>query len=168
MNSNDQVTEYYFVSETGTTINAPAKCVWPFLLDFKTFNTTIESVELLSGEENQVGAVSRITKREGEWYADPYLIKVIDIQTEKRVVWHVFPLQGDAYSLFAEFSLEAQSESTRFVHRVYSQMRSPKMSAEEVSAAQQSIKENCERMEREIVFPNLKRLAEQKSNCTTA
>ncbi len=162
MSSNDQVTEHYFVSETGTVINAPAKRIWPFLLDFKTFNTTIESVELLSGEENQVGAVSKIVKQEGEWYAAPYLIKIAHIQAEKQIVWHVFPLQGDAYSLFAEFSLEEVDEGggTRFIHRVYSHMRSPKMSADELSTAQQSIKESGERMEREIVFPNLKKLAE--------
>ena len=161
MNSNDQVTEHYFVEESGMTLNAPAKCIWPVLLDFKRFNTTIESVELLSGEENQLGAVSKIVKKEGEWYADPYLIKIAHIQSEKQIVWHAFPMQGEAYSIFAEYSLEPQGERTHFIHRVYSHMRSPKMSSAELSKTRKLMKEGSERLEKEIVFPNLRKLLEK-------
>ena len=161
MNSNDQVTEHYFVEESGMTLNAPAKCIWPVLLDFKRFNTTIESVELLSGEENQLGAVSKIVKKEGEWYADPYLIKIAHIELEKQIVWHAFPMQGDAYSLFAEYSLQPQGEMTRFIHRVYSHMRSPKMSSDALSRTQTILRTGSNRLEKEIVFPNLKQLVEK-------
>ena len=92
---------------------------------------------------------------------DPYLVKIIHIEPEKQIVWHVFPMEGDTFSVFADFSLQPVDGATRFIHRSYSQMRSPKMSGAQLLITQQHIKEANERLENEILFPKLKKFAEQ-------
>jgi hypothetical protein len=143
-------------------IDAPTDVVWPYLLDFGSFNDTFEKIEVLSGSPDTVGAISRLTKRQGPWFLPPYLAKIVHIEPGRQVVWKIYPEGGDDFSAFVDFGLrETASGTTIFSIRNYKEnrltIRSPEAQAEWIRT---SI-ETARKLHFEVSIPNLRRLAEK-------
>jgi hypothetical protein len=162
MNQFDQYCQIQTFKTSRLLLEAPRATVWPLLLDFSSFNDTFERIEVLSGTPNTVGAISRLTKRQGEWWMPPYLVKIVHIDPGKQIVWKMFPEEGEVFSAFVDFSLDEVGEQTSFVIRLYKDNRVTVRSVERLAAEKERIHQASERLEREVMFPNLKRLVEQR------
>ena len=161
MNQFDQYRQIQTFKTSELLVEAPSEIVWPFLLDFASINDTFERVELLSGVQNTVGAISRLTKRKGKWWMPPYLVKIIHLDPSKQIVWKMFPEEGEEFSRFVDFSLSKIERKTLFTIRLYMEQRLTVRSSEEETTAAQLMIETSGRLHREVLLPNLKRLAEQ-------
>lgn len=161
MNQLDQYRQVQIFNCGEVAIDAPARAVWPYLLDFRTFNDTFEKIELLEGEEHAVGSITRLTKSQGQWYVPPYLVKIIHLEPGKRIVWKLFPEQGEEYVAFVEFSLREEGGKTIFAIRNCKDQRVSVRSPQELAAYVREANEATARRHREVNFPNIKRLCER-------
>lgn len=162
MNQFDQYTQIQTFKTSRLLLDAPRAQVWPYLLDFSSFNDTFERIEVLSGEPNIVGTISRLTKRQGEWWTPPYLVKIVHIDPGSQIVWKMYPEEGEAFSAFVDFSLDEVGDQTAFVIRLYKDNRVTVRSAEQLAAEKDRIWQASAKLEREVMFPNLKRLVERR------
>ena len=162
VNELDQYRQVHIFKTSEVLIEAPTDIVWPYLLEFSSFNDTFERVELLSGVQNTVGAISRLTKRKGEWWIPPFLVKIIHLNPGRQIVWKVFPEEGEAFSRYSDFNLRAVDQGTLFNIRAYEEHRFAPRSSEEEAKAIEAMRQASDRLHREVLFPNLKRLAERE------
>lgn len=144
-------------------LDAPMARVWPFILDFSTFNDTFEKIEVIEGQANTVGAVSRLTKREGEWWMEPYLVKIVHLEPGRQVVWKMYSEKDDEFSNFVDFSLREEGARTIFMIRLYKEQYIHARTAGDVEDAKKAICAASEKLEKSLMFPNLKRLV---ANCS--
>lgn len=161
MSNPEQISLAYLVRKFEMMIDAPRKAVWPYLLDFTSFNQTFEKVELLSGEENCVGAVSLLTKLQGKWFMPPYLVKVIRVIPEEQIVWKMFPREGEGFFGFVDFRIEDNEGKTKFIDQLYFEYKVPRMADAKVAEYEERLQKDYEALEKEI-FRKLKSLAERK------
>lgn len=155
----EQISLAYLTRKFKLMIDAPPEAVWPHMLDFEKFNQTFERVEVLSGERNCVGTVSRLIKEEGEWYMPPYLVKIIELVPNEKIVWKMFPDQGDSFFGFVEFSLTEVEGKTEFYNGVYFEYLLPKMADDAIAEFEEKIQHDYAILEKKI-FNKLKELSE--------
>jgi hypothetical protein len=98
-------------------------------------------------------------KQQGEWFMPPYLVKIVHVEPERRVVWKMFPEHGDGFLAFVEFAISPVGSRTQFQYHVYTEALLPRMSSKELAAAEKKMADDYERLEKHI-FPILKRVAE--------
>jgi hypothetical protein len=161
MNSNDGRVQIQVYKSSEVTLNAPPEKVWPFILDFSSFNDTFEKVEVIEGQANTVGAVSRLTKRKGEWWMEPYVVKIIHLEPGRKIVWKMFSEKDDEFNNFVEFSLHGEGGQTRFTIRLYKEHRIHAKTSQDIEDARKAIIAASDKLEQTIMFPNLKRLTEK-------
>lgn len=160
MNSIDDRTQIEVYKSSEVTLNAPREKVWPFILNFSSFNDTFEKIEVIEGQPNTVGAVSRLTKRKGKWWMEPYLVKVIHLDPGRQIVWRMFPERGDDFNNFVDFSLREQGAKTLFSIRLYKEQRIHARTPEDIEKTKKAIIAASDELEQNMMFPNLKRLVE--------
>lgn len=162
MNQLDQYSQVQTHKLSQVVLAAPRERVWPYILDYSSFNDTFEKIELLAGEPNKVGAISRLTKRQGKWFLPPYLVKIIHIEDGHQIVWKMYPEQGDDSSSFVDFSLTDVADGTLFAIRLYKENRISIRGPEQIAAFSAELNASAGRLHHEVSFPNLKRLVERQ------
>lgn len=163
MSSSNGRTQIQVYKCTELALNAPRAKVWPFILDFSKFNDTFEKIEVIEGQANTVGAVSRLTKRKGQWWMEPYLIKIIYIEPGHKVVWKMYSEKDDEFNNFVEFGLREESAKTIFTIRLYKEHYIHAKSAQDIEDAKNAIIAASNKLEQTMMFPSLKRLTEGTS-----
>lgn len=164
MNSSDDRIQIQVHKSSELALNAPRAKVWPFILNFSSFNDTFEKIEVIEGEPNTVGAVSRLTKRKGKWWVEPYLVKIIHLDPGRQIVWKMFPESGDDFNNFVDFSLREERARTVFSIRLYKEQRIHAETPEDIERAKKAIVAASDELEQNMMFPNLKRLVESSSD----
>lgn len=142
-------------------LEAPIAKVWPFIVDFSSFNDTFERIDVIEGQANTVGAVSRLTKRQGEWWMEPYLVKIVHLEPGRQVVWKMYSEHNDDFNNFVDFSVREDGTGTVFAIRLYKEQFVYALTPQDVEDAKKAIFAASERIERTMMFPNLKRLVER-------
>jgi len=162
MNFIDQVSQVFIVRNHEVQIEAAPRAIWPHLLKFENFNKTFEKVEVLSGKENTVGAISLLTKEKGELYMPPYLVKIVEMKPEKQIVWKMYPRTGDEFYCFVDFRLEGAKTGTKFIVAVYSESQVPLMSDAALAEYKAGVHKMYDSV-MDIMLPNLKNLSEGRA-----
>lgn len=139
-------------------LNAPIARVWPFIQDFSSFNDTFDRVEVIEGQANTVGAVSRLTKSRGDWWMEPYLVKIVHIEPGRQLVWKMYSEKDDSFTGFVDFNLREDGAGTIFQIRLYKEQYIG--SEADIEAAKQAMFAASHKLESTVMFPNLKRLVE--------
>lgn len=157
----DQTNQIYIVRNHDVLINATPEKIWPHLLRFETYNRTFEKVELLSGEQDAVGSISLLTKKAGDMYMPPYLVKIIEVKPQKQIVWKMYPRTGNEFYCMVDFSLEPVGKATRFFVDVYSESQVPIMSKGQLETMKSDVHKMYDKLF-EMMFKNIKELTEAK------
>lgn len=160
MNQLDQYSQVQTYKLSQAVIKAPAARIWPHLLDFSSFNDTFEKIEVLVGEPNAVGTISRLTKKQGPFWIPPYLVKIVHIEVNRTVVWKMYPEQGDDATAFVDFSLTEVEGGTLFAIRNYKENRVSIRSLSQQIAYSSQTNEAAGKLHYEVSIPNLKKLVE--------
>lgn len=160
MSANDDRIQIQVYTSTEVVLDAPREKVWPFILNFSSFNNTFEKIEVIEGQADTVGAVSRLTKRKGEWWMEPYLVKIIHLDQGRQIVWKMFPEKGDDFNHFVDFSLRDEGAKTVFTIRRYNEERIHAKTPEDIEQARKAIVAAADERTQNVMFPNLKRLVE--------
>ena len=129
------------------------------MLRFETYNQTFEKVELLSGKQDEVGSISLLTKKAGDMYMPPYLVKIIEVKPQKQIVWKMYPRTGDEFYCMVDFSLEPVGKATRFFLDVYSESQLPIMTEAQLETVKRDVHKMYDKLV-DMMFRNLKELAE--------
>lgn len=160
MSTNDDRVQVQVYKTSELTLNAPMAKVWPFIVDFSSFNNTFEKIEVIEGKANTVGAVSRLTKQQGKWFMAPYLVKIVHLEPGRQIVWKMYPEKGDDFNSFVDFSLSESGGKTKFTIRLYKDHRVHAKTPEDIEEVKRAIVAASDTLEQTMMFPNLKRLAE--------
>ena len=155
----DQTNQIFIVRNHDVLINAPPDKIWPQVLRFETYNRTFEKVELLSGKQDAVGSISLLTKKAGDMYMPPYLVKIIEVKPQKQIVWKMYPRSGNEFYCMVDFSLEPVGKATRFFVDIYSESHVPIMSDAQLEAVKSDVHKMYDKLI-EMMFKNIKELAE--------
>ena len=155
----DQTNQLFIVRNHDVLINTTPEKLWPHVLRFETYNRTFEKVELLSGMQDTVGSISLLTKKVGDMYMPPYLVKVIEVKPQRQIVWKMYPRTGNEFYCMVDFSLEPVGKATRFFVDVYSESQVPIMSEAQLERLKSDIHKMYDKL-MEMMFKNIKDLAE--------
>lgn len=120
-------------------IEKPAVSVWPWLLDFRSWKA-IRSLERVAGEPNEEGDLRVVTPC-GTGGSGSYLMRIIEIVPNERLVLKLLAQDGKSYLGYAAFDLREVNGVTRLVYDIYVEYRTPGLPAERLSSTARMFRE---------------------------
>jgi uncharacterized protein YndB with AHSA1/START domain len=156
----------YMFWDTELLIQAPAKDVWPHLVDYKSWQT-YSLLERVSGKPGEVGEVMRMRKDEKGFVFPTYYARTIKIEPGHRIVWKTFMDKGatdvDRFGI-VDFRLYEKPDGTTLFrdHLIY-EFLVPYRDESELDAFREQQNKNMETLF-SVTRPKLKKLVEKRGS----
>lgn len=162
--STAEVAPVYLVWNAETTLDLPAQEVWPYVVDFPSWQN-YSRVEHVSGKPGREGEVRLLQNAEKGFEVPPFYARTIKLEPGHRIVWKCYPSlkeTGKEFIGFAEFRLDEEQGRTRFSYSILYEFQMPRSNEIEREAFLKQQHENMDALFA-LFVPRLKRLVEKRT-----
>lgn len=132
-------------------VDALPQAVWPYMLNRKSWMSF--DLETLSGKRGEEGELILVSQQDNEKVPAQYLLKTVKVVQQQQVVSKVFPVEGDDFIGFSDFSLVRVNGGSKLILSFYMEIKMAKKSADPLedlqnikAGSQLKIRENIERI----------------------
>jgi hypothetical protein len=107
-------------------VNCPLPKVWELLLDYEAWNPSFADalVTRVAGEPRTEGEIVLIKKSVLDAIGQPipeFYAETVKLIVPRRIVWYVYPREGDSFRNFVDFGLTEVATGVRFNIDYYAQ-----------------------------------------------
>src|SRR5262245_58205337 len=91
-------------------VNCTLRKAWKIMLDYQSWNPTFAEAEVIPvrGEPSTEGELVLIRKSLTDVKGEPlpqFYAETVKVVPDRRIVWYVYPKEGDAFRNFVDFGL---------------------------------------------------------------